>query len=338
VADRAHLLSDEDLLGALAASFPVEPVEPDPALLHQLSLAVAELRQKTAPAPAPARSPAATRPLRWTLPRRLSPALFAGAVIGVVGAGTGISYAVGVPIPAAVRSIARSVGLAQPARPTTPPGVRPTATAPSPTAAVSAVRQAESTLHQALSSHPPLSVISHDSTVLAHRLAQVGGHPVARAGGTTANGQRLLHEACRQLEGSAPAGTGSATTHAGTNGVTFPGCGAVGAGDAPAGSTSTPSTFPSSTTRTTEVPSAAHPGAGTGDASRHEPVGGSSGTHTGGTPTGGTTGTTTPGTSPDHYQGGSSRGRPGPGPSSGSQTHLGGHANATNPRSGATSD
>ena len=39
--DRAALLSDEELLGALAASFPVDPVEPDAAQLSRLSMAVA---------------------------------------------------------------------------------------------------------------------------------------------------------------------------------------------------------------------------------------------------------------------------------------------------------
>ena len=316
MADRAHLLSDEDLLRALAASFPVEPVEPDPALLHQLSLAVAELRQRTTPAPAHA-----ARRLRWTLPRRLSPAFLAAAVIGVVGAGTGISYAVGVPIPAAVRSIVRSVGLAQPAPPSTPP-------AP----AVNAARQAESTLHQALTeSHPPLSVIWRDSTVLAHRLARVGGPAVAGATGTTANGQRLLHQACRQLEGSGLATAGSASADAGGNGATFPGCAPVGVGHSPSGSTSTPSTFPS-TTRPTEVPNSTQPGGGPVKA----PVGGSGRTY-GTTPTGGTTGTTTPGTSPGHSPGGSSTGHGGSGQSSGSQAHLPGHATTaktTYPRSG----
>jgi len=58
-------------------------------------MAVAELREKTATTPAHA--PATPRRPRWTLPRRLSPVVLAGAAIGVLGAGTGISYAVGVP-------------------------------------------------------------------------------------------------------------------------------------------------------------------------------------------------------------------------------------------------
>ena len=105
VVDHAHRHSDEELLGTLAVSFPVEPVEPDAALLHRLSMAVAELRATTTPG----YSPAAARRPHWTLPRQFSPVVLAGAVIGVVGAGTGISYAVGAPIPAAVRSIARTV-------------------------------------------------------------------------------------------------------------------------------------------------------------------------------------------------------------------------------------
>jgi hypothetical protein len=114
----ARFLSDDDILTALAASFPLTPAEPDAAQLHRLSLAVAELRQKTAAAHAPAaRSP------RWSLPPRLSPLVLAGSVVGVVAAGTGISFAVGAPIPAAVRSIVRSVGLD---KPTTPPSLPPT--------------------------------------------------------------------------------------------------------------------------------------------------------------------------------------------------------------------
>src|ERR1700683_4179161 len=98
-ADRALLLSDEEILGALAAAFPVDPVEPDAVQLFRLSMAVAELRQRTATTPADApdvrdAAPAARRQ-RWSLPRRLSPVVLAGAAIGVLGAGTGISYAVG---------------------------------------------------------------------------------------------------------------------------------------------------------------------------------------------------------------------------------------------------
>ncbi|MGA2306624.1 MAG: hypothetical protein ABSH29_20930, partial [Acidimicrobiales bacterium] len=103
VADLAGRLSDEELLGALAASFPIEPVEPDAAQLHRLSMAVAELRERTTTTPT--QSTAAARRPRWTLPRRFSPVVLAGAAIGVLGAGTGISYAVGVPIPAAVRAV-----------------------------------------------------------------------------------------------------------------------------------------------------------------------------------------------------------------------------------------
>jgi hypothetical protein len=331
VADRAGLLSDDELLGALAASFPVEAVEPDAAQLHRLSMAVAELRATTTPAHSP---DAASRP-RWTLPRRFSPLVLAGAAIGVVGAGTGISYAVGVPIPAAVSSIARTVGLAQPATPTTVPA----ATAPSPGAAATATRQAESTLHQALTeSHPPQSVIAHDSAVLAHRLAQVGGHPSAGAAGTAADGQHLLNEACRQLEGSQPAGTGSSTSPSGTGGATFPGCGPVGIWHNPSGPTSPSSGVPSTTTRTTQAPSSSLPGAGTGGAPVKAPVGGSAGTSPGGTRTGGSAGTA-PGTPPGHDTGGSSEDRHGGGNSAGPSPHTRSDGpSATNPRSGATSD
>jgi len=359
MADRAGLLSDDALLSALAASFPVDPVEPDAAQLHQLFMAVAELRARSTATTATARarathSSAAARRQRWSLPRRFSPVVLAGAAIGVLGAGTGISYAVGVPLPAAVRDVARTVGLAQPPPPPTPTTLPPT-TAPSPAAAATAARQAESTLHQALTeSHPPPAVISHDSAVLAHRLIQVGGHPGAGTAGTTADGQHLLNEACRQLEGSGQAATGSSTSHAGTGGATstFPGCGPVGIWHdpaAPANSNPSPS-VPPATTRTTQVPSSSHPGAGTGGGPFTAPVGGSSGTSSGGTRTGGPTGKgTTPGLSPGHDTGGSSGDRPGHGASPTSSTaptrtqnHGYGDGStspgATDPRSGAASD
>ena len=315
-ADHAQLLSDDDLLGALAASFPVDAVEPDAAQLQQLSMAVGALREGTTPAPA--HSPAAARRPLWTLPRRFSPVLIAGAAIGVLGAGTGISYAVGVPIPAAVRAVARTVGLATPP---TPPTL-PAATAPSPTVAAAAARQAESTLHRALTqSNPPPAVISHDSAVLAHRLLVVGGHGGAGVAGTTANGQQLLNEACRQLHGSAQATTGSSTSHTGSGGATFPGCGPVGVWHYPSGATNPSSSVPSATTGTTEVPSSTHSGAGagtgtgTGGAPFKAPVGGSTGTTSGGTRTKGSTGNS-PGQSPGHDTGGSSGDRPGHGASS----------------------
>ena len=350
VVDHAHRLSDEELLRALAVSFPVEPVEPDAALLLRLSMAVAELRATTTPE----HSPAAARRPHWTLPRRFSPVVFAGAVIGVVGAGTGISYAVGAPIPAAVHSIARSVGLAPPTTPTT----LPAAIVPAPTAATAA-RQAESTLHQVLTeSHPPPAVLLHDSAVLAHRLVQVGGDPTAGAMGTTTDGQQLLNEACRQLEGPAQAAPGS--SHIEKGGATFPGCEPAGIWRDPSGPTSPSPSVPSSSTPsgTTEVPSPAHPGVGTGGDPVTVPVGGSSGgpsgTSPGGTRIGGSTGSspggsrtggstgTTPGTSRGHDTAGSSGDDPGQGNSPGSpgssvrtQSQP---TSATNPRSGATSN
>jgi len=344
--DRAALLSDEELLGALAASFPVDPVEPDAAQLYRLSMAAAELREKIATTPA--HSPATPRRARWTLPRRFSPVVLAGAAIGVLGAGTGISYAVGVPLPAAVRAVARTVGLAKPTTPT--PTTLPAATSPSPTAAATAARQAESTLHQALTqSNPPPAVISHDSAVLAHRLVQVRGHPTAGAAGTTANGQHLLNQACRQLEGSGQTTTGSSTSGTATGGATFPGCGPVGIWHYPSGSaaTSPSSSIPSATTRTTDVPSSSHSGEGTVGGPFKAPVGGSSGISPGGTRTKEPTGTT-PEQSPGHNTGGSSGDRPGHGTSSGlpsgtqnsrtqnSRTENAGPG-ATDPRSGATS-
>jgi hypothetical protein len=317
----ADLLSDDELLTALAASFPIEPVEPDAASLHRLSMAVAELRRATTPVPIPA----AARRAHWSLPRRLSPVVLASAVVGVVGAGTGISFAVGAPLPAAVRSIARTVGLAKPATPTT----MPTATAPAPGATVSATRQAEATLHQALTeSDPPRAVVAHDGTVLAHRLVRMGGRPKAGSAGTTADGQHLLNEACRQLEGSGQSGAGSVTTHTGGNGATFPGCGPVGIWRYPSGPTTPSSTVPPTTTRTTELPSSSHPGAGTHGGPVKAPVGPSSGTRTGGVPTGGSTGTTrstgtprttgtAPATTPSHFSGGSPGGDGGRGASTG---------------------
>ena len=268
MAEGTRSLSDEELLTALAESFPVEQAEPDAASLHRLSMAVAELRRSTT-GPTPARTPGhAARPSRWALPRRLSPVVIAGAVVGVLGAGTGISYAVGVPVPAAVRSIARTVGLAKP----TPTTLPPTTTAPPATAAVNAARQAESTLHQALTqSHPPLAVIAHDSTVLAHRLAQVGGQAAPGVAGTTADGQHLLNEACRQLEGSGQTGLGvagtTATTPSGTSGHGSPAgvsCTPGPVGTYPSEPAAPSSTVPPpTTTRTTELPSPSHPGAGT---------------------------------------------------------------------------
>ena len=218
--------------------------------------------------------------------------MLAGAAIGVLGAGTGICYAVGVPLPAAVRAVARTVGLAKPTTPA--PTTPPAATSPSPTAAAAAARQAESTLHQALSqSDPPPAVISHDGAVLAHRLAQVGGDPTPREAGTAADGQQLLNEACRQLEGSGQATTGSSTFDTATGGATFPGCGPVGIWHYPSGSeaTSPSSGNPSSATRTTDVPSSSHSGGGTGGGPFKAPVGGTSGISPDGTRTNEPTGT-----------------------------------------------
>jgi hypothetical protein len=333
MADRIELLSDDDILDALAASFPVEPAAPEAAQLYRLSLAVAELRATTAAATAPR--------ARWSLPRRLSPLVLAGSVVGVVGAGTGISFAVGAPIPAAVRTIARSVGLDNPVTPTTLPAVTPTTlpsatvSAPAP-AAVSAARQAEATLSHALAAtNPPLSVLAHDSSVLAHRLAQVTGPVTAGAAGTTTDGHHLLSEACRLLEGGGQ--RGSASTQAGLHGTTFPDCGAAGVGRYPPG-TSKPATVPTSTP-TTELTPPTHPSAGTSGGGVKTSVEGSSGSrsapsgnHSDGTLTGGSSGTTSA-TSPNRSSGGSSGGRAGNGTSSGWPDH---DPTTTNPRSSAT--
>ncbi len=131
---RPGYVSDDELLTRLATSFAVEETEPDASSLRHLSLAVAEMRRPVTTVTTT--QPSRRRVGRLSLPRRLSPVATAGALVGALAMGTGISYAVGVPIPSAVRSVARSVGLA------------PTPTTLSP--AVSAAQQAESTLHEAL--------------------------------------------------------------------------------------------------------------------------------------------------------------------------------------------
>jgi hypothetical protein len=222
-------VSDEELLTQLAAAFPIEPVEPDASSLHRLSLAVAELRPFDV-SPIPKHRIGFRRSLRLSLPRKLSPVVSAGALVGALLMGTGISYAVGVPIPAAVRSVARTVGLAPPA----PPPVSP----------VAAAQQAESTLHRALiNSGSTNSEISHDSSDLAHKLGQVEGDHSPGAHRVSKNGQHLLDEACRQMGGSS--GSGQDSSLRGT-------CDAVGSdgrggsGSSPGGPpTGTPATAPS---------------------------------------------------------------------------------------------
>jgi hypothetical protein len=258
-----------------------------------------------------------------------------------------------VPIPAAVRDVARSVGLAKPTAPAPTPTTLPPATAPSPTAAATAARQAEATLHQALAqSNPPAAVIWHDSAVLAHRLFGVGGHPTAGTTGTTADGQHLLNEACRQLEVSGQSATGSSFSRTATGGTTttFPGCGPVGIWHDPSLPTNPSSSIPSAATGTTGVPSSSHSGRGTGGSPFQAPVGGSSGSSPGKTRAGGSTGSTS-GLSPGHDSGGSPGDRPGYGTSStssSSSSHTGNShtgndrtgndgPGATDPRSGATS-
>jgi hypothetical protein len=189
---RGNNVSDEELLTRLAASFPVEQIEPDASSLRHLSVAVAQLRS-----PAVAEVPARTtrrRAGRISLPRRLSPVVTIGSLVGALAMGTGISYAVGVPIPAAVRSVARTVGLAAP----TPATFSP---------AVAAASQAESTLHHALTNaNSSPAAISRDTSALAHRLAQVGGDHAPGAQRVSADGHHLLTEAC---QGSSPAGHGA---------------------------------------------------------------------------------------------------------------------------------
>jgi len=193
---RRGSVSDEELLTRLSASFPVEQIEPDASSLLQLSVAVAELRR---PAATESAQITPRRTGRISLPRRLSPVVTVGSLVGALAMGTGISYAVGVPIPAAVRSVARTVGLAAPA---------PTPATLSP--AVIAASQAESTLHQALANgNTSSAAISRDTSELAHRLARVAGDHAPAAQRVSDEGHHLLKEACPRLQGSSPAGNGT---------------------------------------------------------------------------------------------------------------------------------
>jgi hypothetical protein len=231
MASPSHTVGDEELLARLAAAYPVAPCEPDLSALQHLSVAVAAMRPTAAPpVPLPRRAGDA---LRARVPRRVGPVVIAGSVLGVLVTGTGISYAVGVPIPAAVRSVARVVGLAKtpaPSTPSSPPAVVPRTT---PTTAVnpavSAARQAESTLSHALAGRNLASgVISRDSAVLAHRLAEVQGHRAVGAPAATAEGRHLLAQACRQLGDSAPSAVGSAAGGSTPAGTTPPGTTSTG--------------------------------------------------------------------------------------------------------------
>lgn len=277
--ERSHTLSDDELLVALAASFPVEERAPDTASLQHLARAVATLRPTNR---------ATNRPHWWDFPRRISPAVIAGAVVGMVGAGTGISYAVGDPLPTAVHSIARSVGLASPATPPTTPVTTPPAVSPT----VNAARQAEATLGHALAeSHPAPGVISRDSSALARRLAAFGGRSVPGASGTTVDGQHLLDQACRQLGGSGSwsIAYGSGTSSA-ANGATDPtgvrctssgAAGGSGIGTHATGPGSTAVTVPSTIPGSGLTSPFAHSGTGTGGQPDQAPIGGTSHTPTG---------------------------------------------------------
>jgi hypothetical protein len=303
-------MSDDELLRSLATSFAVESCEPDAAALQHLAQAVAALH------PTP---PTARRARRWTVPQHLTPALIAGAVVGIVGAGTGISYAVGTPLPTAVRSIARSVGLASPATPPTTPLTSPPPISP----ALNAARQAESTLHQALAAnHPTAGIISRDSSTLARRLAAFGAQPGPESSGTTADGHHLLNEACRQLGGSGQwdATYGTAVS-GGTNGVTDPTgvhCTAVGVGVGShptgpdnTGPSNTAVTVPSNTSGSGPPTPTQHSGAGTSGGPVKATTGGVSGAGFNRT----TPGTTPLGPAEGHGAHDSSRGRSSHGPS-----------------------
>ena len=282
----ARARSDEDLLDLLATAYPVEECEPSWSSLHQLSIAVAELRRgESAPAPVPL-ARRARQGLRLRMPRRMGPVIIVGSVVGVFATGTGISYAAGVPIPAAVRSVARAVGLDNAPPPSTLHAVIPTTTTTplsattSPT--VSAARQAESARSHALGTkNVPSGVISRDSAVLSHRLAEGEGRRVAGAAAATAEGRHLAQEACQQLGGSAQSASGSVTATTSSavttsTGVTctaahgvVPGPGSTATGGAASVPSRTSgvatSTLPASPTGApTSTPPIGHPGNGTG--------------------------------------------------------------------------
>ena len=199
---RPGSVSDEELLTRLAASFSVEQTEPDASSLRQLSLAVAELRRPVvaAPTPQPSRRRASRR---HSIPRRLSPVAAAGALVAALAMGSGISYAVGGPAPAVVRSVARSVGLA-------PPGPPPTTLSP----AVNAAQQAESALHQTLTNaNSSSAALSRATSNLAHRLAEVGDDHSSAAERVTDDGHHLLVEACQKMDGpGSDGGSGASGT------------------------------------------------------------------------------------------------------------------------------
>jgi hypothetical protein len=277
-------VSDEELLTQLAAAFPVEPVEPEPSSLHRLSLAVAELHP-TGTAPGPRRRTTRLRTRRLSLPGRLSPVVSAGTLVGALVMGTGISYAVGVPIPNAVRSVARTVGLAAPA---------PKAPTLSP---VDAAQRAASALHQALTDSDSTSAeLSHDSSALAHKLAQVSGDHSRGAERVGDDGHHLLDQACRQMGGSPGSGTDS--SHDGAC-ASADGDGQHGSGSSPdSSSTGTATTAPSGGggdgggDHGTDGGSAGRTQGGSGDGSTAPSGGartdGSSGGSTSGGPTSGT--------------------------------------------------
>ncbi|GAC1529959.1 MAG: hypothetical protein NVS3B12_03890 [Acidimicrobiales bacterium] len=143
-------MTDDLLLERLGAALrPVAPAEPPSASLAALFVAVAA----STPVPARAR-PSATR--SWA--RRVAAA---GAALAAVGAGTGVAFAAGVPVPGIVREAAHDAGL------------------PVDSAAVVAVLRADHALHLALDAGRPEVVEARaadlrrelrrlDTTELAH--------------------------------------------------------------------------------------------------------------------------------------------------------------------------
>jgi hypothetical protein len=323
VPSRPAFMSDDDLLERLSTAFPIAPAEPGLAALDQLAAAVAALHQPVTPAPTPARAPVRRRP-RLALPRRLSPLVLTGSVVGALLTGTGISYAVGVP---AVRSIAHSVGLAP--APAPPP---PTTAPPPPVSpAESAARQAESTLQQALTDHESSAArISHDAADLARRLAAVGSNRGPGSDRTDDDGHHLIAQACQQLAGLPPSGSGSSGGSDGTG----PQGWFCDAGGAPSGTSSGRGASGLSGSPGTTGTAPTHDDGGQSGAPDGHGDGNTNGDHDGGTDGHGTA-TVPPATTPDGSSGssGSSSGST-PGSSSGSS---GGPSGGTSGDRGPTS-
>lgn len=318
--------SDEELMRRLAASFPVEQIEPDSSSLRHLSVAVGQLHR---PATHTLAGITRRRTDRTPLPRRLSPVVAIGSVVGALALGTGISYAIGVPIPAAVRSVARTVGLA-PAAPT------PATLGP----AVTAAGQAEVTLHQALTNaNSSPAEISRDTSELAHRLAQVGGDHSSGAQRVSPRGHHLLIEPCPLLTGTSPTGDNSPSTQ----NV----CAALGrrgtSGNASNSQSGASGGQPTSTDTTTPSGGLGDAGKGEGEGgatnggtAHTEPGGGSTqGSSRGGVPSGASKGTSGSSSDQGHTTDGGTSGQPHSTSTGTSVAGSGSNGNATSSKSGS---